>query len=155
MTSPAQGDPADEEVRFVEPPDPPPRVRRANYIGAPQFFRLNEACRIINDAFDFGYGVYLVGSSLVRRDYRDVDLRCIVSDEDYARLFPGIGAGPWRHPFWSLLCSSISLYLSQTSGLPIDFQIQSMTEANRDYPSPEHQRNALGLFFRAKPSEAT
>jgi len=128
-------------------------MTRANYIGAPQFFRLNEACRIVNDAFGFGYGVFLVGSSLTRRDYRDVDLRLIVTDEDFARLFPGELGASWRHPFWSLLCSSISLYLSQVSGLPVDFQVQSMTEANRDYAAPEHERCALGLFYPAKPTQ--
>lgn len=122
-------------------------MRRAHYIGAPEFFRLDQACRIVCDAFDFGYGVFLVGSSLRTREYRDVDLRCIISDEDFERLFPGAGEASWRHPLWSLMCSSISLQLSQASGLPIDFQIQSMTEANRDYPSPEHKRNAMGVFL--------
>lgn len=124
-------------------------VTRANYIGAPQFFRLNEACRIVEQAFDFGYGVFLVGSSLTKRDYRDVDLRCIIPDEDFSRLFPGNVGASWRHPTWSLICASISCYLSQTTGLPIDFQIQSTTEANRDYAG--QQRSAIGLFYPAKP----
>lgn len=122
---------------------------RAHYIGAPQFFLLNQACRMVEEAFAFGYGTFLVGSSLVRRDYRDVDVRTIVSDEDFARLFPGCGDAAWRHPTWSLVCSAIAAYLSSASGLPVDFQIQSMTEANRDYGGPEHKRNALGLFYRA------
>lgn len=122
-------------------------MRRANYIGAPEFFLLNQACQIVEAAFDFGVGTMLVGSSLTKRDYRDVDIRCILRDEDFERLFPGTqGASNWRHPLWSLMCSSISLFLSKASGLPIDFQIQSMTEANHDYPSPEHQRCAVGIF---------
>ena len=125
--------------------------RRAHYIGAPHFFNLSQACRIVCDAFEFGFGVYLVGSALNKRDYRDVDVRCIVSDADFERLFPGLGTSgaAWRHPLWSLLCSSISLYLSRASELPVDFQIQSMTEANRDYPKREHPRNYLGFFYQS------
>lgn len=120
---------------------------RAHYIGAPEFFRLNQACRVVSEAFDFGYGVFLVGSSITRPNYRDVDLRCIISDEDFTRLFPGMNEGQgWLHnPFWSLLCSSISLYIAHATGLPIDFQIQSMTEANTKYGGPEHLRNAVGI----------
>jgi hypothetical protein len=121
-------------------------MKRANYLGAPQFFNLNQACRIVEEAFGFGVGIFLVGSSLVRRDYRDVDIRCIVHDEDWERIFPGIGNASWRHPLWSLMCSSISLYLSQASALPVDFQIQSMTEANRDYGEAVHVRCAIGTF---------
>lgn len=127
--------------------------RRAHYLGAPHFFNLQQACRIVNDAFPSSYGVYLVGSSLKRRDYRDVDVRCIMPDEGFAKLFPGIGNTVWRHPLWSLMCSSISLYLSRATELPIDFQIQSETEANRDYSQKDgHQRNYLG-FYAAKTTE--
>lgn len=123
---------------------------RAHYIGAPQFFYLDQAVRIVNDAFDFGFGCFLVGSSLRKREFRDVDVRCIVPDEDFERLFPGAGTATWRHPTWSLVCSSIALYLSERSGLPVDFQIQSMTEANREYPPPEHPRCALGIMVAAR-----
>jgi hypothetical protein len=121
--------------------------KRANYIGAPGFFLLNQACRMVVEAFPEAFGVYLVGSALARRDFRDVDLRLIVSDDDFAGMFPGIGSNGWLHARWSLTCSSIALYLSQASALPVDFQIQSQTEANRDYPAPEHPRCAMGFFL--------
>lgn len=123
---------------------------RANYIGAPQFFDLNQACRVITDAF--GLHLYLVGSSLTKRDYRDVDLRLILPDEDYDRMFPGIGDSPQRDALWSLMCSSISLYLSQHSGLPVDFQIQQRTAANAE--EPDGQRNAIGLFVQRRQEES-
>lgn len=116
-------------------------MNRANYLPVPHVFLLNQACLTLNRAF--GIGVYLVGSSIVKRDYRDVDVRAIVKDNEYARLFPGIGI-PQHHALWSLMCASISLYLEKLTGLPIDFQIQSMTEANTKYPDGERQ--ALGLF---------
>lgn len=129
--------------------DPEPALRRANFIGAPGFFLLNQACRIVWEAYPEAFGLYLVGSSLRRRSYRDVDLRLILPDEDYKKLFPGISSNGWLHPLWSLTCSSISLYLSKASNLPIDFQIQSQTEANRDYPAG-HPRSAIGLFLHTK-----
>lgn len=129
---------------------PAPIARRANYIGAPGFFLLNQACRMVEEAFPESLGVYLVGSSITRRDFRDVDLRLMLLDEDYTKMFPGIGNNGWLHPRWSLVCSSIALYLSKASGLPVDFQIQDQTSANRDYPMNNHPRCAMGLFLAPK-----
>jgi len=117
-------------------------VIRANYLGAPQAFDLNQACRVLVDAY--GCNVYLVGSSLLRRDYRDVDVRCILSDDAYERLFPGIGETPQRDARWSIMCSAISLWLSRHSGLPIDFQFQQQTAANAEY---EGARHSIGVFL--------
>jgi len=54
-------------------------------------FCLNLACRALAEAF--GYYVFLVGSSLERRDYRGVDIRCILDERnmgDYYLAFPEI-----------------------------------------------------------------
>jgi hypothetical protein len=128
---------------------------RANYIGAPEFFHLNSLCRILNDAF--GYHNYLVGSSIIKRDFRDVDIRCILEDEEFDRMFPdskgtaGTGKGEcsWVHDArWSILCASISEWLSTRSNLKVDFQIQRQTNANEMYPHGlGHERHALGLFI--------
>jgi hypothetical protein len=123
--------------------------KRSNYVPAPHFFALNHACRLVNDALG-GFGCYLVGSSCERRDYRDVDVRFIMGDADYDRLFraggvdPGRDVGGWLNPLWSLMCTSISLWLSQQTGLPIDFQIQRQTQANAQHGG---QRHALGIFL--------
>jgi hypothetical protein len=116
---------------------------RPHYVPAPHFFQLNHACHLVAQAFD-NVGVYLVGSSLERRDFRDVDVRMIMHDEEYDRWFKDEGDMTWLNPRWSLLCTTISLWLSQTTGLPIDFQIQRMTQANETY---DGKRNALGLFM--------
>ena len=126
-------------------------VQRASWIGAPQAFDLNQACLPIAHAF--GHCVYLVGSALKRRDYRDVDVRVLLQDEAYDRLFPGITEAQQHHPLWSVLCASISLWLSQHSGLPVDFQIQRVSHANRDYP--KQPRHALGFFHWTPLDEAT
>ncbi|SRR5260370_10743232 len=119
-----------------------PKPPRVNWIGAPQFFNLNHACRILTEAY--GYHVYLVGSAMERRDFRDVDIRCILDDDEFARLFPDCPRNPQWNARWSLLCSAISEWLSTHSSLPVDFQFQSQTAANRDFG--DRPRSALGFF---------
>lgn len=121
--------------------EPSDGVRRANYLPVPHVFNLNQACMVLAQAFE--YGVYLVGSCLRKRDYRDVDVRAILSDDEYDRLFPGIVIEQ-HHPLWSVMCASISLYLEKATGLPIDFQIQKQSVANAKYPG---ERHALGMFL--------
>ncbi|HZF19524.1 MAG TPA: hypothetical protein VE008_07435 [Burkholderiales bacterium] len=121
-------------------------VNRVSWIGVPEMFELNAACQLIRRAFDAG--VYLVGSSLHKRDYRDVDVRCIVTDAKFAGLF-GELREPYQHDaYWSLLSITISHWLRLRTGLPVDFQIQPMTEANAKYPN--EQRNALGLYLASR-----
>ena len=126
-------------------------MKRAHYIGAPQFFDLNNACRVVVDAF--GWDLYLVGSALEKRDYRDVDLRLILDDTEFDALFPGLagraGAAS-RDAKFSLLCSAISLYLSRHSGLPVDFQFQRRTDANAEFA--DRPRNAVGVFVESRPT---
>ena len=117
---------------------------RANYVPAPHYYNLNQACALINRAFPQGFGCYLVGSSLERRDWRDIDVRFIMADDDYDRLFRD-GRGGWTDALWSLLCTSISLWLSKQTDLPIDFQIQKRSKANED--NAGKKRNALGIFL--------
>src|SRR5690348_5272200 len=127
-------------------------MKRANYVGAPEIFHLNVLCQVINQAFgDDGYGCYLVGSSLHKRDYRDVDVRYIMQDEHYDRLFPNSTKNQQLNAFWSLTCAAISEWLSKRSGLPIDFQIQKQSDANNEYPSRENPRSYLGLFLHESP----
>lgn len=125
-------------------------MSRGNYLPAPHAYNLHLACCVVVEAY--GPCVYLVGSCLEKRDYRDVDVRAILADEDFDRRFPKLagGAGPFQFdPEWSLACASISLWLEQRTGLPIDFQIQRQTQANEEESSKA--RWALGLF-RAAPA---
>ena len=122
--------------------------QRANWLPAPAYCNLNAACAIINSAFRGGFGCYLVGSSLERRDHRDVDVRYIMGDEEFDRLFP-CGGDRVHDALWSLMCLSISLWLSQQSGLPVDFQIQRQSNANAKHKG---RRSALGVFL-AYPGE--
>lgn len=125
---------------------PPPKRRKFVHIGAPACFALETACKQINEAFGEGYGCYVVGSALERPDWRDVDIRLIMSDQDFEKEFPGAGPverGHWEFdPKWLLLTVSISQHLSAVTGLPIDFQFQPQSHANARHKGP---RNAIGL----------
>lgn len=122
----------------------PERRKKSCYVGAPAIFALEVACKQINAAFGDSYGCYLVGSALERPDWRDVDVRLIMSDDEFDRLFPGTRKGAlWEFdPRWLLLTVAISKWLSAQTGLPIDFQFQPQTHANKRHSGP---RSALGL----------
>jgi hypothetical protein len=118
---------------------------RANYLPSPHFYKLNAACVIVNKAFGRSYGCYLVGSSIRKRDFRDVDVRLIMEDAAYDEMFKNDHG--YTNPLWSLMCVTISEWLSGMSGLPIDFQIQRMTQANTDHSMKTgHERQPLGIF---------
>lgn len=97
-------------------------------------FNLDLACRPLVDAF--GWGVFQVGSSLQRGNYRDVDVRCMLDDDEYAHLFSG---KPAR---LRVLNAAVTLWLGRATGLPIDFQFQDTTAANAEFGGP---RSALGV----------
>jgi hypothetical protein len=112
-----------------------------NYIGAPKAFELEMACQVVVDAFD-SLGCFLVGSATERADWRDVDLRMMFKDEDFAKLFPDAGEH-WEHDSrWLLMTAAISDWLSKRSGLPVDFQFQPMTWANKKFDKIRH---AVGI----------
>ncbi len=118
--------------------------KRANFLSPPDLYRLDWACRPIADAFDTP--VYLVGSVYTRPDYRDVDLRLILDDTVYARM---VLSEPWllltNIAFSDLIAKAANL------SVPVDFQLQSMSEAN----VPEHgHREPIGIRWDIKQREA-
>lgn len=119
----------------------PQAWRGQTYAHAPGLLLLDHACVVVGWAF--GATPYLVGSSLHTRDFRDVDVRVMVDDATFDRLFPDAGQRGSLHPMWSLLSAAISAHLSAVTGLPIDFQVQRVDEANERYNGP---RVPLGLF---------
>lgn len=88
------------------------------------WYTLNRACEPVWDAFG---ATYLVGTAAQGGEYRDVDVRTILRDDDFDRLCGD-------RSVWTLLCVSIGMLLRQATGMPIDYQIQRMTKANEKYP---------------------
>src|SRR5512135_2085470 len=95
-------------------------MKRASWIGVPEMFNLNLACRALVEAF--GWHIYLVGSALERRDFRDVDVRCILDDGEFDLLFPrGAEAATnvWLDARNALLSAALSEWLASRTGLKI------------------------------------
>lgn len=106
-------------------------MNRGNFIGVPEAFNLSLSCESIHSAYPESIGIFLVGSALEKRDFRDVDIRMILKDEDFHRRFPNYCRGHMNDSHWILTCAAISEWLASKTKLPIDFQIQEMTEANK------------------------
>lgn len=112
---------------------PPAEKHRASYLTVSQAYDLNVVCRQLAI---FGYGTFQVGSSLDKPDYHDVDLRCIMSDEEYDQLM-----ALFTHNGILFLNTAISEWVAARTGLPIDFQFQRATQANETFNG---RRNAVG-----------
>lgn len=122
-----------------------PGVRHASYLSPPDMHRLDWACRPIYAAF--GSPPFLVGSVLTRPDFRDIDLRLILPDDDVNKLC-SVGTNMQVSNLGSAVLLLLNIAISDliarsaNAQAPIDFQIQSMTEAN----VPEHGlRNPMGI----------
>ncbi|UFW75223.1 hypothetical protein [Bradyrhizobium sp. WU425] len=124
-----------------------PRRQKFCYVGAPAIFRLELACQKLEEAWPDAFGCYLVGSCLERPDFRDVDVRMIMKDEDFAREFPDCHSldGHWEHdPKWLVMTVALAGWLREQTGLPIDFQFQPQTFANKHHAGTRH---AIGLRY--------
>lgn len=83
---------------------------------------------------------YQVGSSLVRKDWRDVDVRLMLDGEHYdALLASGVDI--------YYLNLSVSLWGQRVTGLPIDFQVQDAHSADIDYG--DERRDPCGISPKA------
>lgn len=123
-----------------------PKRKKASYIGVPAIFKLELACKHLNEAFGDGHRCYLVGSALKKPDWRDVDVVMILSDNDFRRLFPKAHLqGEWEFdPRWLVMTVAISGWLKEQTGLPVDFKFQPQSWANSKH---DGQRNPLGLRY--------
>ena len=126
---------------------PEQRRAKASYVGVPAGHRLELACQQLHKAFWHvdHYGIYQVGSSLERSDWRDVDVVMILSDEGFQKLFPGTTDNIYTFdPLWLIMCIGVSMWMTETVGVRIDFKFQPQKAATRDHKG---RRNALGLVF--------
>lgn len=109
------------------------------HLDAPDLDRLDLASILVCEALDTP--PYLVGSCLDRPDFRDVDIRVILADEHYERLFERPAKDPLRH----LLQVAITEHYVRATGLRIDFQIQKRSTANAQHPGSA-RRHPLGIY---------
>jgi hypothetical protein len=110
---------------------------RGCYLTTTELHRLDVAVAPLS-AID-SHGLFLVGSVGERPDFRDVDVRLILGDDEFDAMF---GHSP---ELWSVFCYAVSRWLSADTELPIDFQVQRQTQANEKHSG---QRNHLGSRAR-------
>ena len=114
------------------------------YLSPAKLYLLRRYVEPIDEAFG-AVGAILVGSCLTRPDYRDVDVRVVLTDDDFARLF-GKELDQYHGratALWTSLAVIYSHYLSSVTGLDIDFQIQAMSVANDGSSRHAGRRDAL------------
>ena len=98
----------------------------------------------------WGATAYQVGSSLTSETWRDVDVRVLVEHHEFLRMFydPTGGGRSWNvadrlsEPSWKAHMLAWSKLGEALTGLPIDFQVEPIDEANERYPN--EPRSALG-----------
>ena len=94
---------------------------------------LDVACTFLVGLFG-AHRVYLVGTAQTGGEYRDVDVRAILPDDEFDEMFGG------QPVLWSKFCFLASDWLSRQTGLPVDFQVQRRSDAERH----EGPRNPVG-----------
>lgn len=81
-----------------------------------------------------GEMAYQVGSSLTAEDYRDVDIRVMLSHVDFYSLKKIMDI--------DRLNLAVSIWGQQVTGMPIDFQVQYVGYANEHHKG---MRSAVGI----------
>lgn len=79
----------------------------------------------------FGHPPYHVGSSLHSKDWRDVDVRLILPDDEFEAMF-----GRVKNTTNAKLAAVTLAFAAlgkEMTGLPVDFQIQPQSWANEQY----------------------
>jgi hypothetical protein len=115
-------------------------------VGMPQALLLQQFGEHVRNAF--GQVAYQVGSSLSSKDgWRDVDVRVMLPDVDYRRKY-GDPCRPQRNEAWVSTVLAWSSFGRQLTGLPIDFQVQSLEYANATEPG------ARSALLKLTPSTA-
>ncbi len=110
---------------------------KSSGVGQPQTFYLNLFGELVRKVF--GDPPYLCGSATQGKVFRDVDVRVILTREEWKAW--GFGDDP-RRPSekWAPLCMAFAALGKNLTGLPIDFQIQEQDDANARFKG---QREAL------------
>lgn len=99
-------------------------------VGMPAGIRLIKFGVMVRDYF--GEISYHVGSSLETKQWRDVDVRLILDDADFEQRF-GKNKSAETNPKLASITLAFAALGKEMTGLPIDFQIQPQSHANKVY----------------------
>lgn len=122
-------------------------------VGMPAFLYLQEFGSEIWRVF--GTAPYHVGSSVMSKTWRDVDVRLMLPDEEFDSLFGKMAVGAeFTNGKWCAMCKAFSLLGKHMTGLPIDFQIMRISEANEKHKGPRSYLGRVSLrVIRPEPDD--
>lgn len=99
----------------------------------PQTLLLCQFGQYVYDSF--GHVAYHVGSSLASKEWRDVDVRLMIPDAEYEAKFGVVSGYPQNshtNKAWVATVLAWTQFGRHITGLPIDFQIQPWSWANKN-----------------------
>ena len=112
-------------------------------VGQPAYMKLMIWGDVLYRAF--GAHAYHVGSSVMSKEWRDVDVVILLDEKEWADLF-GTLHGNEVEARYNVLCTALSVWGREFTGLPIDFKFQPRDHANEKYASKDgHHRSALTI----------
>ncbi len=107
-------------------------------VGWPTCVHLDMFAHAVRECF--GETVYMVGSATRGKGWRDVDVVVMIDDERWESMFGSHWVDcNWR---WASMCTAFSSLGKMMTGLPIDFKIQPIRQANERHKGP---RLAIGM----------
>lgn len=112
---------------------------RVSFLSPAQSQMLGLFGKVVRDAWQ--EVPYQVGSSLVSGEIpRDIDVRVMISTEDFAQRFPGTNVER-RHVCeqWRAQMMVWSDWGRHLTGLNIDFQVEPIEDANERFPTQERR----------------
>lgn len=114
----------------------------------PAYLKLNAWAREVEWCFD--QTLYLVGSSLFSKKWRDIDVRIILEDDEWERWFGNIDrVAKHTNARWSAIMTAFSIWAADATGLPVDFQIYARSQVTAE--EWDQPRCALGIYPRQQP----
>lgn len=112
-------------------------------VGMPTWLQLHEFACVVRQAY--GHSPILVGSALTTKTPRDIDVRVILTADEYARLVGPVGHTNLPFTAWAAQCLAFSALGQQMTGKMIDFQVQHEEVA---WPYKDEPRIVLGTVTR-------
>ncbi len=131
-------------------------VNEVTGLNESQVFLLNKYCQPLITAFG---SCYLVGSSLTNPNFNDIDVRCIMPDDEFVRMFGENGDYTSPFPYsknvrWLVICTTIASWLGSIFGpdlldsrIDLDFQIHTESYDNKEWSN--RLKYPLGLITTA------
>jgi hypothetical protein len=98
-----------------------PEPRFFGYVGMPRALYLKMYAEFIDDIFDTN--IYLVGSALKRKNWKDIDVVAVLSDQRWESYGFGDPQKRFYNKRWAAYCMSLSSFGKQLIGCEVDFQI--------------------------------